>query len=140
MAFTRDNIPSHESPVEAPVKMPIWKGFPFACSASAIFAISEVGRSCGCETAEADVVAMFDKAGSFCCRNGFECHNYSIIFVLGIIISIFSIQNFGPDNGFSGFFSRMNSKFRVVGRSRFYFLRNCFVLFYFHFLRSGLGV
>lgn len=42
MAFTRDNIPSHESPVEAPVKMPIWKGFPFACSASAIFAISEV--------------------------------------------------------------------------------------------------
>lgn len=48
---------------------------------------------------------MFDKVGSFCCRNGFECYNYSIIFVLGIIILIFFIQNFGLDNGFLGFFS-----------------------------------
>ena len=31
-----------ESPVEAPVKIPIWNGFPFACSASAIFANSAV--------------------------------------------------------------------------------------------------
>ena len=40
--MARDSIPSQESPVEAPVKIPIWKGFPFACSASAIFANSAV--------------------------------------------------------------------------------------------------
>ena len=42
MALTRERTPSQESPVEAPVKMPTWKGFPLACSASAIFASSAV--------------------------------------------------------------------------------------------------
>ena len=35
-------IPSVASPVEAPVKIPIWNGLPLACSSSAIFAISGV--------------------------------------------------------------------------------------------------
>ncbi len=83
MALTRERTPSQESPVEAPVKMPIWKGFPLACSASAIFASSAVTAlavPAGGKSAQADVVAMFNQACSFCCRNVIECHNIIVIF------------------------------------------------------------
>ena len=42
MALARASTPSQDSPVDAPVKIPTWKGFPLACSASAIFASSAV--------------------------------------------------------------------------------------------------
>ena len=67
MALTRERTPSQESPVEAPVKMPTWKGFPLACSASAIFASSAVTALAGSKSAQADIVAMFNQACSFCC-------------------------------------------------------------------------
>ena len=34
-----------------------------------------LGCSCGCESAQADVVAVLDEAGSFYCRNVVQCHN-----------------------------------------------------------------
>ena len=83
MALTRESTPSQESPVEAPVKIPIWNGFPFACSASAIFANSAVTAlavPAGSKSAQADVVAMFNQARSFCCRNVIECHNINSYF------------------------------------------------------------
>ena len=48
-----------------------------------------LGCSCGCESAQADVVAVLDEAGSFYCRNVVQCHN---VFV-GLYFSC---------NGFSG--------------------------------------
>ena len=45
LALARESTPSHESPVDAPVKMPTWKGFPAACSASAILAASPIELS-----------------------------------------------------------------------------------------------
>ncbi len=67
IALARERIPSQESPVEAPVKTLTWKGFPFSCSASAIFASAAVtafGRSGGRESAQPNMVAMLDQA---CC-------------------------------------------------------------------------
>ena len=60
-----------------------------------------LGCSCGCESAQADVVAVLDEAGSFYCRNVVQCHN---VFV-GLYFSC---------NGFSGGGSGVPSQyFRV---------------------------
>ena len=42
MAFTLERTPSHESPVEAPVMIPILKGSPLECFSSAILANAAV--------------------------------------------------------------------------------------------------
>ena len=77
--------------------------------------MSGFGRSGGCKSAQADVIAVFDKAGSFGCRDVIECHNSVCYFSCNLDCcfvqsgrhalpgSVFPVEYFGPDDAFAHF-------------------------------------